>query len=139
MDSSDNIELIEPLAKFHTRVLSQNRITLPKETREVYSINAKDYVIVILRKLRNSEPIKRALVILRVSSQGVTPLPVELVRKLNLSKGEIIEVILLKVIHTPQILIEGIPPNIVGEVHAKGFVFLDPSLEREIMLHSFRQ
>ena len=134
--TEQSTKIIEPLAKFHARVLSQNRITLPKETREIYNIREKDYVVVILRKLQDKKPIYRVLVLLRVSTSGVVPLPIELVRKLNLAKGEIIEVLLLRVIHTPRILIQEIPTEVAGEIHKKGFVFLDPPREREVILHS---
>jgi len=134
----ENAKILEPLAKFHARILSQNRITIPKETREVHSISARDYVVVILRKLQGATPIQRVLVILRVSTQGVAPLPMELVRQLNLVKGEIVEVVLLKVIHPPKLLIQdiSIPAEFLGEIYNKGFVFLDPSSERRIILQS---
>lgn len=133
--TDSNAKIIEPLAKFHAKVHSQYRVTFPRETREAFNIQEKDYVVLIVRKIEGHPPIptKRALVVLKVSTNGVMVLPVELVKRFGISKGEIIEILFLRHIHPPKIVIPEVPVQITGELAKRGYILLSEDQEISIL------
>ena len=130
-------KIIEPLAKFHAKVLSKNRITFPKETRDFYRISEMDYVVVILRIREAPETIPkgRVLLVLRVSTNGLVSIPKELVSKFNIQKGDILEIILVKVVHSPQIKIEEGTFSITlpTDFKKRGYILLDKTMEIQLL------
>ncbi|WP_297494484.1 AbrB/MazE/SpoVT family DNA-binding domain-containing protein [Thermococcus sp.] len=130
-------KIIEPLAKFHVRVLSKNRITFPKETRDFYRISEFDYVLIILRIREAPEvaPKGRVLLVLRIGTNGVASIPKDIISKFNIQKGDILEIILLKVIHSPKIKINegGLSITIPSEFKKRGYTVLDERTETQLL------
>jgi len=141
-DQDNKVKIIEPLAKFHVKVHSQYRITFPKETREAYKIQDGDYVIVILRKISGIPPIvlRRALLFLKVSRNGVMVLPKDLVQEFEISIGEILEVLFIRHIPAPKIYVPELSSiESLSIPHKKGFVLLSEFQEKEILSKSMTE
>jgi len=104
----DQREIVEPLAKFHIRVTSGRRFTLPRETRDLYSIHEGYYVELIVRKIdpKQQRIIGRGLFVPKVSTNGVITIPKALVNQLNIRKGEIVEVLIIDILKPEDLLSE---------------------------------
>ena len=141
MSGTENTEsqVIEPLAKFHVKVYSQHRITFPKETREVYNIQEGDYVLVVLRKIIGSPPtiLKRILLLLKVSKNGVMVLPAKLIKEYEISVGDIVEILFLRRVPAPKVHIPELSSiKTLNISRDKGFVPISEAQEKEILLLS---
>ncbi|RLF83145.1 hypothetical protein DRN44_01955 [Thermococci archaeon] len=129
-------QVIEPLAKFHVKVYSQHRITFPKETREVYKIQDGDYVLLILRKITETPPniLKRALLFLKISRNGVIVLPKDFIKEFEISIGEIVEILFLKHVSAPKVHIPELSSiKTLTITRNKEFIPISETQEREIL------
>ena len=99
-------KIVEPLAKFHALITTKGRFTIPKETRKLYRIDEGDFVELIVRKIdpQTLTPTKRAVTILKVSTNGVCVLPKVLMNTISVNKGDIIELLLMSSIKPEEIL-----------------------------------
>jgi len=128
--------IIEPLAKFHARVTSKMRMAIPKETRTLYEINFGDFVEIIIRKLdvETKNPLKRAFAILKLSANGQVVIPKEMAQELGIEKGLIVEVLLIDVIKSEEILrIRSIPPQWAHVLKNKGFAIINENEEKALV------
>ena len=129
-------KIIEPLAKFHVKVHSQYRVTFPKETRQAFGIREGDYVVLILRKIHGQPPtaIRRAVLFLKISRNGVMVLPKELTTSFEIEVGEIIEILLIRHVPAPRIPVPEISSiEALAISHKHGFVPISEQQEAEIL------
>lgn len=128
---SENAKIIEPLAKFHIKITSGRRFTLPRETRDLYSIQEGYYVELIVRKIdpKLHKIVGRGLFVPKVSTNGVITIPKALVNKLDIQKGEIVEILLINYI-SPADLFKWLPNTYLQNLLKGGFTLLDPTRER---------
>ena len=129
-------KIIEPLAKFHAKVSTKGRVAIPKETRALYELEYGDYLGLIIRKINpfTKLPEKRAFLVVKLSSSGQIVVPKSLIENLNLEIGEIIEVLLIGIIKTREILSQANVPEEYKEwILKKGFMPLSEVEEHEFI------
>ena len=129
-------KIIEPLAKFHAKVSTKGRVAIPKETRKLYELEYGDYLSLIVRKVDpiTKSPIKRAFLIVKLSSNGQVVIPKQLLDELNIEIGEITEVLLVGVVKTREILSKANVPFEYQEwIVKKGFSLISKTEEYEFI------
>jgi len=129
-------KIIEPLAKFHARVSTKGRIAIPKETRSLFELEYGDYLSLIIRKLDFSTklPLKRAFLIAKLSSSGQIVVPKQLLNELDIQIGEIVEVLLVGIVKTREILSHAnIPSEYKEWIVKKGFSLLSEHDEQDFI------
>ena len=106
MDHDDDAKIIEQLAKFHAKISTKGRVAIPKETRAFYEIEYGDFVGLIVRKMdfASKTPIKRAFLVAKLSTSGQIVIPKKLQEELELTVGELVEIALVGIIRTREIL-----------------------------------
>ncbi|MBO8175739.1 MAG: AbrB/MazE/SpoVT family DNA-binding domain-containing protein [Thermococcus sp.] len=132
----DMQEVIEPLAKFHAIVTSKGRFTIPKETRRVFGIDEGDYVELLIRKLdpNTNKPLRRAITILRVGTNGRGVIPSELTKRLDIQLGEIVEVLLITFFKPEDILSDKVRfKKYIPDLIRKGYAIISEEDEKEII------
>jgi len=133
-------QVIEPLAKFHIRITSGRRFTLPRETRDLYSIKEGYYVELIIRKIdpKHRKIVGRGLFAPKVSTNGVITIPKALVEELEIQKGEVVEILLINYI-APTDIFKKLSMDHAYNLLKGGFSLLDSTTEKEyIKKHSTR-
>jgi len=128
--------IVEPLAKFHAKVSTKGRVAIPKETRALYEIQYNDFVILSVRKVdtKAKRPIKRALMLGKVSTSGQTVIPKQLQEDLGIHVGEIVEIALMGVIKTRQFLLRlKLPQKYLEWLLKRGFILIDEETEKSLL------
>ncbi|MEO2152066.1 MAG: AbrB/MazE/SpoVT family DNA-binding domain-containing protein [Thermococcus sp.] len=88
--------VIEPLAKFHAKVYVKGRIRIINNEREFLGLNDGDIVKLIIRTLdEKKKPVARAYFEGMLVSGGNVTIPKDLIQKLNIKKGDMVEVLLV--------------------------------------------
>ena len=91
----------EPLAKFHARIDPRGRIVLPKTVRDIFEIEAGDFVTLLVRKIKLNKDAKEIHVYAsfkfsgRVNDKGAVVIPKHLRDKYMIKHGELVEILLL--------------------------------------------
>lgn len=92
-------KIIEPLAKFHASINIKGQLVIPAKDREILGLNKGDYLEVIVRSFRvvdgKIRVLKRAYVIVRLSSKGLITIPEPVRRELNISTGDVVEILIV--------------------------------------------
>ena len=96
-------KIIEPLAKYPTKVMVQGRITLISTIREYYHIDLGDFIEVIIRK-PSREEILRGHFLARVYDKGYMTIPKGLRDELGIQKGDFVEVLIVDIIKPEELL-----------------------------------
>jgi len=129
-------KIIEPLAKFHARILSNGRIAIPENTRLRYGFGKGDWVELLVRKIQqNGGPVLgRGHFFARITNKGLITIPKGLRNELDLREKEIIEVILLDFFKIGALLKEkGVHTSKL--VH-EGYEVLDEEAEKLLLLRN---
>ena len=130
----ENAKIIEPLAKFHARILYNGRIAIPENTRLRYGFDKGDWVELLIRKvqLNGGLILGRGHFFARVTNKGLITIPKGLRDELGLQEKEIVEVILLDFFKIETLLKEkGIRTSKL--IH-EGYEVLDEEAERMLLL-----
>jgi len=96
-------ETKEPLAKFHARLDPKGRVLIPKGDREILGIEGNDYVEALIRKIEVNNESKvvqilgSAFIIAKVGVRGYIVVPTNARVELNLSYGDVVEVLILAI------------------------------------------
>ncbi|WP_048148989.1 AbrB/MazE/SpoVT family DNA-binding domain-containing protein [Palaeococcus ferrophilus] len=87
---------IEPLAKFHAKVYVKGRIRIISNERDFLGLSDGDIVKLIIRTLdENKHPVHRAYFEGMLVSGGNVTIPKELINKLGIKKGDVVEVLMI--------------------------------------------
>ena len=93
---SEPAKIIEPLAKFHAKVYVKGRVRIISNEREFLGLSDGDIVKLIVRTLdENRHPLHRAYFEGMLVSGGNVTIPKELITKLGIKKGDIVEILLI--------------------------------------------
>lgn len=94
--TSNKTKVVEPLAKFHAKVYVKGRIRIINNEREFLELTDGDIVKLIIRTLdEEKKPVARAYFEGMLVSGGNVTIPKDLIQKLNIKKGDMIEVLLV--------------------------------------------
>ncbi|MBC7108987.1 MAG: AbrB/MazE/SpoVT family DNA-binding domain-containing protein [Methanomassiliicoccales archaeon] len=92
-------EIIEPLAKFHSSINIKGQLVVPAKDRDVFGLNKGDYLEIIVRSFKvvggKLKILKRAYVVVRLSSKGLITIPEEVRKELNISPGDTVEILIV--------------------------------------------
>jgi AbrB family looped-hinge helix DNA binding protein len=125
--------VIEPLAKFHARVLYNGRIAIPENTRIRYGFGKGDWVEILIRKVEiNGGPVLgRGHFFARITNKGLITIPKGLRDELGILEKDIVEIILLDVIKVGAILQKkGVN---MSKLIKDGYEILDENTERILL------
>ena len=131
MPDQDSVKIIEPLAKYPTKVMVQGRITLISTIREYYHIDLGDFTEVIIRKPLEGN-VLRGHFLARVYDKGYMTIPKGLRDELGIQKGDFVEVLIIDIIKPVELLGEK-AKLLRGVIKGKYEVL---TLEQELMLLS---
>ena len=101
------------IIRFHARVSSGGRITIPETSRKYLRLNKGDFVKIRIKKVTFDEhkmEIKRlaeAIVYAKLASRGQITIPENVRESLMIKDGDIVEVDLLEYAYAEPRLIEG--------------------------------
>ncbi|NJE47344.1 AbrB/MazE/SpoVT family DNA-binding domain-containing protein [Thermococcus sp. GR7] len=96
MADQDNAKIIEPLAKFHAKVYVKGRVRIISNERDFLGLSDGDIVKLIIRTLdENKRPVHRAYFEGMLVSGGNVTIPKELINKLGIKKGDVVEILLI--------------------------------------------
>jgi|GEM_PF-1963326 AbrB family looped-hinge helix DNA binding protein len=94
-----NGQIIEPLAKFHSSINIKGQLVVPAKDREIFGLNKGDYLEIIVRSFKvvdgKLKILKRAYVVVRLSSKGLITIPEEVRKELNISPGDTVEILIV--------------------------------------------
>lgn len=124
------INPIEPLAKYPTKVMIQGRITLLSTIREYYHIDLGDFIEVIIRK-HTTEGTLRGHFLARVYDKGYMTIPKGLRDELGIQKGDYVEVLIIDILKPEDLL--GEKAKLLSGVIKGKYELLTPEKESVLM------
>ncbi len=95
------------LLRFHAKISSGGRITLPETSRKYLRLKNGDFVKIKVRKVKFDESkltikrISEAVVYGKMASRGQITIPKHIIQALDLKEGDIVEVDLLEFSYAP--------------------------------------
>ena len=94
MEEKDKI--IEPLAKFQSKLRPQGKVMIPIYIREYFGIRDGDFVVVIIRIPDESKRVRgRIFAVAKVYDRGVFTIPKKIRDRYNLRVGDFVEILLV--------------------------------------------
>lgn len=91
--------IVEPLAKFHASINIKGQLVVPAKDREIFGLNKGDYLEIIVRSFkvvdRKLKILKRAYIVVRLSSKGLITIPEKVRKELNISPGDTVEILIV--------------------------------------------
>jgi len=96
-------QIVEPIAKYPTKVMIQGRITLLSTIREYYNIDLGDFVELVVRKYLQND-VLRGHFLARVYDKGYMTIPKGLRDELGIQKGDFVEVLIIDIIKPEDLL-----------------------------------
>ena len=133
MTDQDCTKIIEPLAKYPTKVMIQGRITLISTIREYYHIDLGDFIEVIIRK-HTPEGTLRGHFLARVYDKGYMTIPKGLRDELKIQKGDFVEVLIIDILKPKDLL--GEKAKLLRGVLKGKYELLTPEQEILLLQHS---
>ena len=92
-------QVMEPLAKFHASINIKGQLVVPAKDREIFNLKKGDMLEIIVRSFEVVDEkiniLKRAYIVVRLSSKGLITIPEEVRKELDLSPGDTIEVLIV--------------------------------------------
>ena len=129
---SQEQQVIEPLAKFHTSINVKGQIVLPKRDREVLGLTKDDVVEIIVRKIETSSTqikiLGTAYVVAKLSSRGLITIPEEVRSELKITENSVLEILLVG-FHRFEDLISPKGKQLLSKLNSKPFRILRPNEE----------
>ena len=104
MTNQNQTKIAEPLAKFHTQVYKNGRISIPKNERDYFGIDQHDIVELIIRKIEEDKLVGRGWFLAQLTTNGKLTIPFGLRKELDISEGDFIEVLLLSFIRIEDVI-----------------------------------
>ena len=133
MSDQDNAKIIEPLAKYPTKVMIQGRITLLSTIREYYNVDLGDFIELIVRKYTQDD-VLRGHFLARVYDKGYMTIPKGLRDELGIQKGDFVEVLIIDIIKPEDLL--GEKAKLLRGVLKGKYEILTPEQELMLLKHS---
>nr|ADF80244.1 t26-20p [Thermococcus sp. 26/2] len=124
-------KIIEPLAKFQSKLRPQGKVMIPIYIREYYGIQDGDFVVVIIRVPDESKRVRgRIFAVAKVYDRGVFTIPKKVRDKYGLKVGDFVEILLIDYILVRSQLESKVGPILTPKVQ---FNEIDESSELQIL------
>ncbi|MBO8175424.1 MAG: AbrB family transcriptional regulator [Thermococcus sp.] len=124
-------QVVEPLAKFQSRVRPQGRVMIPIYIREYFGIQDGDFVVVIIRIPDAQRRIKgRVFAVAKVYDRGVFTIPKKIREQFDLKSGDFVEILLVGYLLIKALLEKRTPIPIAATPH---FEIIDENQERQLL------
>lgn len=106
-------KVVEPLAKFQSRVRPQGRVMVPIYIREYFGLQDGDFVIVIIRiPDQNRKIIGRVFAVAKLYDRGVFTIPKPVRDRFGLKVGDFVEILLVDYIHVKSLITNKMGPTL---------------------------
>lgn len=113
-------KVVEPLAKFQSRVRPQGRVMVPIYIREYFGLQDGDFVIVIIRiPDQNRKIIGRVFAVAKLYDRGVFTIPKPVRDRFGLKVGDFVEILLVDYIHVKSLITNKMGPTLSPKVNLK--------------------
>ena len=136
MNDQGNTKIIEPLAKFQSRVRPQGRVMVPIYIREYFGLQDGDFVVVIIRiPNQNREIIGRIFAVAKLYDRGVFTIPKKVRDQFDLKVGDFVEILLVDYIRVKSLLENKIGPTLTPKAK---FDTINEDQELQILLQAHK-
>ena len=136
MQEKEQERIVEPLAKYPTKVMIQGRITLISTIRKYYNIELGDFIELIIRK-KTKDEIIRGHFIARVYDKGYLTIPKGLREKMNIKNGDFVELLIIDIFKSSELF--GEKAKLMAPVLKIGYELIDEAKEKQLMMLRVKQ